>query len=131
MKVTAIVPARSGSKRFKNKNLYLLKNKNLFTHSIYFAKKLKFVSEIIFSSDSKKYHNIAKKIPKITNHLRSKKASSSRAMEEDILEDIRKSFNTQKKKIPDVVLWLRPTHPLRCVETFIKGYKLFKSKKKR
>ncbi len=129
MKIAAIVPARSGSKRFKNKNLYLLKKKNLFLHSIYFAKKLKFISEIIFSSDSKKYHDIARKVPNITIHLRSKKASSNKAMEEDILEDIRENFIINKKKIPDAILWLRPTHPLRCLKTFKKAYQLFKRKK--
>ena len=36
--------------------------KPLFYHSIYFAKKLKFISEIIFTSDSEKYKKMAKKI---------------------------------------------------------------------
>lgn len=130
MKIVAIIPARAGSKRFKNKNIQLFKGVPLFYHSIYFAKKLKFISEIIFTSDSEKYKDIASKIPNISIHNRSKKASSSIAMEEDILEDIRKNFNQKKKILPDAVVWLRPTQPLRCLETFNKGYKLFKKEKK-
>ena len=58
----AIVPSRSGSKRFKNKNIYNFLNKPLFFHSINFAKKLSFVDKIIFSTDSEKYIKIAIKI---------------------------------------------------------------------
>jgi hypothetical protein len=34
-------------------------------------------------------------------------------MEEDVLEDIKKKLNEKNSKIPDYVLWLRPTCPLR------------------
>tara|TARA_B100000767_G_C19729889_1_gene521156 strand:+ start:338 stop:1048 length:711 start_codon:yes stop_codon:yes gene_type:complete len=130
MKIAAIIPARAGSVRFKDKNISLFAGKPLFYHSIYFAKKLKFISEIIFTSDSEKYKKIAKKISNITIHDRNKKASISSAMEEDVLEDIRKNFTKQKKALPDAVLWLRPTSPLRCLETFETAYRLFKKTKK-
>ena len=55
-----IIPARSGSKRFPNKNIHIFLNIPLFYHSI-FCKKLKFVKKIIFSTDSEKYIRIAKK----------------------------------------------------------------------
>ena len=51
----AFIPARSGSKKIKNKNLIKLKGKPLIAHSIIAAKKNKYIKNIIFSSDSKKY----------------------------------------------------------------------------
>ena len=126
MKIFAIVPARSLSQRFKNKNIALLGKAPLFMHSINFAKKLKFVSKIIFSTDSKKYIQKIKKKSNIIIHKRSKKASSNFAMEEDILQDIIKDFKKKNMQLPNRILWLRPTHPLRSKSVFEEGYKLFK-----
>ena len=96
MIIYAVVPARSLSQRFKNKNIALLGKTPLFMHSINFAKKLKFVSKIIFSTDSKKYIQKIKKKSNIIIHKRSKKASSNFAMEEDILQDIIKDLKKKK-----------------------------------
>ena len=50
----AIVPARSGSKGLKNKNINKFLGKPLLAHSINFAKKLKFVDKILLSGNSLK-----------------------------------------------------------------------------
>jgi len=129
MKIYAVVPARHGSSRFKNKNIKKFLGKELFLHSIFFAKKLKFISKIIFSTDSKKYIEILKKKTKnIEVHNRSKYAAGNNSMEEDILFDLYKYFKN-KKDLPDAILWLRPTHPLRCIKTFIKAFKKFEKKR--
>ena len=51
-KVLCIIPARSGSKTIKNKNIYKINGSELISYSIQFSKKLKFLNKIIFSSDS-------------------------------------------------------------------------------
>lgn len=129
MNVVAIIPARSKSKRFKNKNLALLCNKPLILHSINFAKKLKFVKKIIFTTDSSNYINLVKNYSNLIVHKRSSKSSSDKAMEEDILLDIKKKFKKKKIDFPTDILWLRPTHPLRCIKTFKKAYLTFKKNK--
>ena len=130
MRTYAIIPARSGSKRFKNKNITKLLNTPLFMHSINFANKLKFIDKIILSSDSKKYLNTAKDNKKLIKHLRSKKSSKDTSMEEHILRDLIKFFKREKINYPDCILWLRPTHPLRDKDTFNKAYNRFKRNKK-
>ena len=49
--IWAVIPARSGSKSIKNKNIKSFSGKPLIAHTIIIAKKLKKVKKIIFSSD--------------------------------------------------------------------------------
>lgn len=128
-KLWVIIAARSGSKGIKDKNIKKFLKIPLITHSINFAKKLKFVDKILFSSDSKKYCDIAKKRGAYVPFYRSKKASSDLSMEEDILNDIRNKLKINNLKAPDYVLWLRPTTPLRDLSAFNKAHKMFKIKK--
>ena len=51
-KVLAIIPARSGSKEIKNKNIVKINNIPLINYSLIFTKKIKFVDKIIVSTDS-------------------------------------------------------------------------------
>lgn len=125
-KIWAIVPARSGSKGMKNKNITLFLGKPLVVHSINFAKKLKFIDKIILSTDSKKYKKIGLSNGAEVPFLRSKKASQSHSMEEDVLEDIRIKLLKNNKSLPDYVLWLRPTSPLRDIKIFNNAYLKFK-----
>ena len=53
--VWAVIPARSGSKGLKNKNIKKFKNKPLFSHSVRSAINSNQIDKVIFSSDSKKY----------------------------------------------------------------------------
>lgn len=126
----AIIPARSGSVGLKNKNITPFLGKPLLAHSINFAKKLKFVDKILLSTDSKKYKKIGLKYGAEVPFLRSKKAAQSNSMEEDVLEDIKNKLNEKKSKLPDYILWLRPTCPLRDIKNYLEAYKKFKNLKK-
>ena len=55
LKIISIIPARSNSKRIKNKNLVLFKQKPLIAHSILHSLASKLISRTIVSTDSKKY----------------------------------------------------------------------------
>ena len=60
MKNIAIIPARSGSKRLKDKNLQPIIDLELFLWTIRAAKSSKKIDKIIFSTDSDKYIEICK-----------------------------------------------------------------------
>ena len=64
-KILVIIPARSGSKGIKDKNIKKIKNKPLLSYSIDYAKKCNLVDEIIVSTDSSKYAKIAKTFGKV------------------------------------------------------------------
>ena len=56
----AVIPARSGSKGLRNKNIKKINGIHLIGYSIIISHKIKDIKKIIFSSDSNKYLNIAK-----------------------------------------------------------------------
>ena len=58
MKNIAIIPARSGSKGLKDKNIRLLNGKPLLAYSIEAALKSKCFDVVFVSTDSKKYAKI-------------------------------------------------------------------------
>ena len=58
--VIAIIPARAGSKRLKNKNIYNFRKLPMIAWTIIAALNSKFIDEVYVSSDSKKILNIAK-----------------------------------------------------------------------
>ena len=68
----AIIPARSGSKRIKNKNIKLFFGKPLLFYSIQIALKSKLFDRVIVSTDSKKIAKLAKSFGAEAPFLRQK-----------------------------------------------------------
>ena len=128
--VWAFIPARSGSKSIKNKNILKLNGKPLIAHSISHAKKLKSIQKIIFSSDSLKYIKIAKKYGCKDFHFRTKETSSDKASEHSVFFDYIKHRLINGKKVPKYFLHLRPTTPIRNISTLNKAINTFKKKSK-
>ena len=54
-KICVFIPARSGSKGLKNKNIIKIKSHPLIGHTILLAKQIKYCEKICFSTDSKLY----------------------------------------------------------------------------
>ena len=79
MKNIAIIPARSGSKGLKNKNIRELNGKPLLAYSIEVAKASSLFDEIMVSTDSEKYAEISKSFGANVPFLRSESNSSNKA----------------------------------------------------
>lgn len=112
MLIYAVIPARSGSKGLKDKNIKMLAGKPLIAYSINFAKKLN-LDRIFCSTDSEKYAEIALQFGAEVPFLRSAEASLDTAMEQDILKDLYAKFERNKIGLPDLIVWLRPTFVFR------------------
>ena len=81
-----IIPARSGSKGIKNKNIKLLNGVEMFAWSIIHAKYLSSKNDlIIVSSDSEKYLKIAEKWGAV--YKRPKSLSGDKVFTEPVMED--------------------------------------------
>lgn len=127
MKNIAIIPARSGSKGLKDKNIKKLNGKPLLTYSIEAAIKSKLFDEIMVSTDSEKYAEIAKTAGANVPFLRSAVNSSDKASSWDTVIEVLKNY-VRMGKIFDTVCLLQPTSPLRTAGDIIGAYEVLKQK---
>lgn len=127
MKILGIIPARSGSKGLKNKNIKLLKKKPLISYTIEAAKKSKIFDKIILSTDSEKYAKIGKQYGADIPFLREKKLSNDKASSIDVIIDVIKKLE-EKGEYYETIILLQPTSPLRNYKDIIKAWNLFKEK---
>jgi CMP-N,N'-diacetyllegionaminic acid synthase len=128
MNIVAIIPARSGSKGLKNKNIYPVLKKPLITWTFKQAKKSKLIKNIFVSSDDISIMNLSKK-NNIEVISRPKKLCKDNSSSESALVH---SLNVIKKKykiIPDLVVFLQATSPLRRNNDIDKAIKNFINKK--
>ena len=112
----AVIPARSGSKGIPNKNILRIKDKTLIEIAIEQAKQIKEIDQIIFSSDSQKYCQIAEQAGAKSLGLRSTDLSKDKTKTIEVLMDIIKNFSDL-----DTILLLQPTSPVRSVEDIKKA----------
>ena len=75
--VYSIIPARSGSKSIKDKNIYNVNGKPLIYYSIAESLKSKFIDKTFFLTDSIKYAKIAKKYKADIPYIRSQRLSKA------------------------------------------------------
>lgn len=125
LKVISVITARSGSKSIKNKNIKKFYGHPLLAHTIHQSIKSKFVNRTILSTDSKRYAKIAIKYGAEVPFLRSKKNSGDKSNDIDTFREVLKKL--KKNELPDVILHLRPTTPLRKKNEIDKAIKLFVS----
>ena len=125
MKITAIIPARSGSKSIKNKNIIKLLGHPLIAYSIAICKISSLVNEIIVSTDSKKIAKIAKKYGANVPFIRPKNISKNNSIDVEFFLHYLNFLKKNNLKKPDIILHLRPTSPLRTLKIFNRGIKYF------
>lgn len=117
----AIIPARSGSKGLKDKNIKLLNGKPLLAYSIEAAKKSDLFDEIFVSTDSERYAEIARNFGASVPFLRSEELSSDTASSWDVVKDALLNYKKSGKEF-DTITLLQPTSPLRSCYDIIIGY---------
>lgn len=123
-KILAVIPARSGSKGVPNKNIKLLNGKPLMAYTIECAKKSGIFSDIIVSTDSEEYAEIARNYGASVPFLRSKETSSDSASSLSVILEVLHKLPSQY----DIVIMLQPTSPLREPWHIAEALELFKNK---
>lgn len=124
MKSIAIIPARSGSKGLKDKNIRLLNGKPLLAYSVEAALESGVFDEVMVSTDSEKYAEIAKEYGASVPFLRSAELSSDTATSKDVILDTLKRY-ADSGQVFDTFCLLQPTSPLRTSEDICNAYHLY------
>jgi N-acylneuraminate cytidylyltransferase len=125
MSMIAIIPARSGSKGVPGKNIKLLGGIPLFAFSIIAAKMMPSVSRVIVSTDSEEYAQIAKDYGAEVPFLRPNEISGDKSTDFDLFLHALNWFKENENLIPEYILHLRPTTPLRNPQIMEDAVKLF------
>ena len=129
-KKIAIICAREGSKRIKNKNLKLLNGRPLIFYTIDAAIKSKIFSTIYINSDSKKILLKIKKYYKNKNlffYLRSKKFGKSNIFVIDVIKEMIRSLKISNNNIAFILF---PTCPIRDHLDILNMNNFYQKKKK-
>ena len=128
-KILAIIPARSGSKRIKNKNIIKFKGEPMIVKTLKIAIKSKFIDKVIISTDSKRILNLSKKYGDQTPFLRKSAFDDKSSVQDATIVALKQTENYYTNF--DIVIQLMPNCPNRKLETLNSSIKhFFKSKKK-
>lgn len=124
--IWAFIPARSGSKSIKNKNIKKFFGKPLIYYTFKILFHIKNIKKIVFSTDSLNYIKIAKKFGiKFEPHIRSKKTSTDLATDLEVFKEFIKKEKKKGTNLPEFFLHLRPTTPYRRPEIINKAIQKF------
>ena len=127
MKNLAIIPARSGSKGIKDKNIKDLCGKPLMAYTIEAALESGEFEEVMVSTDSEKYAEIARACGAQVPFLRSNVTATDTASSWDMVQEVLDNYREMGKEFDSFCL-LQPTSPLRSAEDIKKAYELYRKK---
>lgn len=120
----AIIPARSGSKGLKDKNIKELNGLPLMAYSIQAALKSEKFSHVMVSTDSQLYADIAMEHGAEVPFLRDAATSGDSASSWDTVREVLRKYRDLGMAF-DTVTLLQPTSPLRSAEDIVKAYDLY------
>lgn len=127
MKNIAIIPARSGSKGLPNKNVKELCGKPLMAYTIEAALRSNCFDEVMVSTDSEVYAEIARKNGASVPFIRSETTSTDNASSWDTVEEVLSEYE-KRGYLFDSFCLLQPTSPLRTAEDICAAYDIFNKK---
>ena len=128
-KILAIIPARCGSKGIRRKNLQKLSGKPLIVHTIIAAKKTKSINKIIVSTDDKEIEKISKNNGAEVPFLRPKQISKDTSSTIEVIKHALKFLQENQSYVPDIIILLQPTSPLRTSQLITKTINTLKKSK--
>tara|TARA_Y100000589_G_scaffold115630_2_gene109637 strand:- start:272 stop:943 length:672 start_codon:yes stop_codon:yes gene_type:complete len=110
MQIIGLIPARSGSKGIKDKNIVNFRGQPLISHSITHSKESNLITRTIVSTDSDKYAEVALSYGAEVPFIRPAKISQDLSRDSEVYIHAINALNLQKD---DIIVHLRPTTPLR------------------
>ena len=127
MKNLAIIPARSGSKGLKNKNILDLNGKPLMAWTIEAAVQSGEFDEVMVSTDSEEYAKIGIRYGAHAPFIRSTETATDKASSWDVVAEVLNGYR-KLGKLFDTFCLLQPTSPLRNAEDIREAYTLYRDR---
>lgn len=127
-KLIAVIPARSGSKGLKDKNIKLLNGKPLMAYTIEAAKASEVFNTIHVSTDSTVYADIARQYGADEPFLRNKESAEDTSSSWSVVKEVLRKYREIGKAF-DVCVLLQPTSPMRTGEDIKQAYRMFVEEK--
>lgn len=116
MNILALIPARGGSKGVPKKNIKSLKGYPLIAHSITAAKLSNKINKIVVSTDSQEIADISLKYGAEVPFLRPLELANDNSKDIDFVLHALSHLKENENYIPDLIVLLRPTTPMREIE---------------
>ncbi len=126
MKKLAIIPARMGSKGLKDKNIKDLCGKPMMAYTIEAALESRCFDEVMVSTDSPQYAEIAKSYGAAIPFLRNPINASDFATSWDMVKEVLENYKSMGKFF-DCFCLLQPTSPLRNSEDIKRAFEVLES----
>jgi CMP-N,N'-diacetyllegionaminic acid synthase len=124
--ITAVIPARGGSKRLPGKNIKLLCGKPLIAWTIETAKASTYIDSVIVSTDDIEIKEISEKFGAEVPFIRPDYLSHDTASSFDVIKHAIEFLNIDKSK--HLIVLLQPTSPLRTVAELNQALEFFLKK---
>ena len=124
MNITAIIPARGGSKGLPDKNIKEINGKPLISWSIEQALSTQLINKVIVSTDSEKIADVSRSSGALIPELRPRWLAEDETPTEPVM--IHAVKNWLDNEPTDAIVLLQPTSPLRLKNTINNAIKSFK-----
>ncbi|MDD2689539.1 MAG: acylneuraminate cytidylyltransferase family protein [Candidatus Omnitrophica bacterium] len=124
LNIMCLILARAGSQRVPNKNIKILGTRPLIAYAIECAKKSKYVSRIIVSTDSDEIAGVAEKFGAEAPFRRPTQISKADSTELDAFIHALNWLKENQNYVPDLIVKLFPTSPFRKAESVDKAIEL-------
>ena len=113
MKIVSIIPARGNSKSIPKKNIVALGKHPLIAYSIATSKASAYIEETIVSTNSREIAEIAERYGATIPFFRPENISQDDSLDIEFFKHYLDSVRSDGESIPDLIVHLRPTTPLR------------------
>lgn len=125
--VAAIIPARSGSKGVKNKNIKCLQGYPMIAFAIAACKMCDGIGRILVTTDSEEYAKIANYYGAETPFLRPAEISGDNSTDIEFMEHAIDWLADNEGSVPEYFVHMRPTYPLREVKVMEEAVRRMKA----
>lgn len=113
MKILALIPARGGSKGLPNKNILPLAGHPLIAYSIAAGKSSPLLDRVVVTTDSEAIAEVSAKYGAEVPFLRPAELAGDFVTDLETFQHALQWLEDEEDYVPDLVLQLRPTSPIR------------------